>query len=357
MNGDQTKLGTVVVVDDESMITNPITRLLEDLFEEEELHYKVLASQSPAEILSLVENYDSDLAVVISDIMMEPIGGLEFLKLMKARHPETLLIVLTGFASEYDAYTLKEKFELFSYLEKPWDDDQLKRTVKNALDSYRRKRLLNRYVPKEIVEEVLRRPDNEILAGVEQEVTVMFLDIRNSTQLFHSETLGVQAALQRLNTYFRELLVVLDKYDNGILDKFMGDGIMALFGLPVSYSRTPSQDARDAVLAALEMRERVQRLNRQARPPLTIGIGISTGWVIAGNVGTEERANYTVLGNDVNIASRLEKAARPIKDGILISQNTYDYVKEIVKVEPYDPLPAKGKRGRVPVYQVLERLS
>jgi adenylate cyclase len=106
------------------------------------------------------------------------------------------------------------------------------------------------------------------------------------------------------------------------------------------------------------MREVVQRLNQSSSQlPLEIGVGISTGLIIAGNIGSEEQANYTVLGNDVNIAFRLERAAKPIQDGILMSQRTYEYVKDVVEVRAYEPLPAKGKRDSVPVYEVVGRVA
>jgi adenylate cyclase len=286
---------------------------------------------------------------------MEPIDGLEFLKSVQSQYPEALLIVLTGYADQQAFRVLTNELELYSYQGKPWNDHELKRVVRNALDSYNRKKLLSRYVPKEIVEAMLT--DDELLRGVELEASVMFLDLRNSTELFHSQTINAQEALMRLNGFFKELLSVIDKYNNAVLDKFTGDGIMVFFGIPTSRSKTPGQDACDAVFAALEMRERVQSLNQERNQfPLTIGIGISTGRVIAGNVGTEDRVNFTVLGNDVNIASRLEKAARPVVNGILISQNTYAYVKDIVNVQEYDPLPAKGNRDSVQVYEVLGTL-
>lgn len=355
MNEKHTELGIIFVVDDEEIITKPIKRLLSNWFRKEGLNYRVEATQSPMDALDLIEGGGRDLALVISDIMMQPIDGLEFLRAVRARHPETLLMVLTGYADEYAFTTLKEEFELYSYQEKPWDDEQLLRIVKNALDSHRRRKLLNRYVPRKIVDAVLECPDDELVEGIDLEVTILFLDIRDSTRLFHSEAMGPKQALKHLNSYFREILDILEEY-GGVLDKFMGDGIMALFGVPSS--ETPVENARNAVLAALEMKEAVHRLNRQhTESPLAIGVGISTGLVIAGNVGTEEYANYTVLGNDVNIAARLEKAAKPIRDGILISQNTFEYVEDIVEIQPRDPLPRKGKRSAIPVYEVLGRAS
>jgi class 3 adenylate cyclase len=356
MNDNDVELGMVVIVDDEQIITNSVARQLRRLFRREKLPYKVVTSQEPEKFLEEIESHDIDLAVVISDIMMEPMDGLDFLRAVQTKYPDALLIALTGYAGEQAFRVLRDELELYSYQEKPWEDDELKRIIKNALDSHRRKKLLNRYVPKKVVTAVLSRPNNEILEGQELEATILFLDVRDSTHLFHSETLGPKEALKHLNMYFKELLAVLGKY-NGILDKFMGDGMMALFGVPDS-TKTPADDAKNAVLAALEMREAVQRLNQSSSElPLEIGVGISTGLVIAGNIGSEEQANYTVLGNDVNIAFRLERAAKPIQNGILMSQRTYQYVKDVVEVRAYEPLPAKGKRDSVPVYEVVGRVA
>lgn len=354
MTGPTAPLGLVVIVDDEEIITKPVARLLRRVLSETGLNYRVITSQSPSEVFDLVERSGGELALVISDIMMQPMDGFEFLRKVKARYPNALLLVLTGYADQMAFDVFKRQLELYGYQEKPWDDDQLTRTIRNALDSYRRKVLLDWYVPKEIVEEVVSHLDDRVLEGLELEVTILFLDLRNSTDLFYANKLTPKESLRRLNSYFGELVAVLEKY-GGILDKYTGDGLMALFGVP-SPSNAPVVDAQNAVLAALEMREAVWRMNeRYSEMPLALGIGISTGFVIAGNIGTSKRANYTVLGNDVNIASRLEKFAKSTKDGILISQHTFKYVQDIVETRPYDPLPAKGERESVPVYEILGR--
>ena len=348
-------LGTVVVVDDEEIITKPIARLLKRLLSESGLNYRVITSQSPNEVLNLIENGNFEIALVISDIMMQPMDGFEFLRTIKARCPNALLMVLTGYADQVAFNVFKKQLELYGFQEKPWDDEQLMRTVRNALESYRRKALLNWYVPKEIVEEVVSRTDNRVLEGVELEATILFLDFRNSTDMFHANKMSPNESLKQLNSYFEVLVAILEKH-GGILDKYTGDGLMATFGVPYP-KKEPAAEACSAILAALEMREAVWQLNQQhIEVPVTIGIGISTGFVIAGNVGTSKRANYTVLGNDVNIASRLEKFAKPIKDGILISQKTYNYVQSIVEVRHHDPLPPKGERDGIPVYEVINHL-
>jgi adenylate cyclase len=355
VDSEQTELGIIIVVDDEKIITRPIKRLLKRQLRREGLSYRVEEAQSAQDALNLIKGSDSDLALVISDIMMQPVDGLEFLRTVKAEYPETFLMVLTGYADEFAVTALKEEIELYSFQEKPWDDEHLIRIVKNALDGHRRKKLLNRYVPEQIVDAVMQSPDDELIEGIDIEVTILFLDIRDSTRLFHSEIMEPKKALEHLNNYFREFLDVLEKHD-GVLDKFMGDGILALFGVPSSNGGA-EQDAKNAVLSALDMRDEVNKLNQQQIEfPLTIGIGISTGRVIAGNIGSERRANFTVLGNHVNIAARLEEAAKPIPDGILISQSTYQYVKDIVKTRPHTPLPRKGNRDEIQVYEVLGRV-
>lgn len=348
-------LGTIVVVDDEEIITRPVERLLRRYFRNEGLDYQVITSLSAEEALSHIENIHQDLALVISDVMMEQMNGLEFLQEVSSHHPNTLMIVLTGYTDTNTFNALHQQVELYSYQQKPWDDQQLIQTVKNALNLFRRKMLLSRYVPDKIIEQVLHHPDNQILEGTELEATIMFLDIRDSTSLFSARHMAPQKALNHLNQYFERFLTILHDHD-GVLDKFMGDGMMALFGVP-DPSLNPSTDARQAVRAALAIKEAVQKLNQTiAEFPLSIGIGISTGWVIAGNIGTAVRANYTVIGRDVNIASRLEKAANPLPNGILISESTCAYVADVVETRPY-PLveddPMVKKKGSFKAFEVI----
>ena len=356
MEDEQTQSGTVIIVDDEAIILGPLKRLLQEVFEKEQLNYQILTSQSPREVLGRIERGGSDIAVVISDIKMEPMDGLEFLREVRAKYPDTFLIALSGYIDQKMFNTLTEEIELYSYQKKPWDSEQLERVVKTALDGHRRQKLLYRYAPKEIIKEVLSQPDDSILDGIEVEATILFLDVRDSTRLFHSDNMSSKETLKHLNLYFSELLEVLDNYENGILDKFMGDGIMAVFGVPPLSTNTAANNACDAVMAALEMKDRIHQLNLlYPLNPLRIGIGINTGYVIAGNVGTDKRANYTVLGNDVNTASRLEKSAKSIQDGILISEKTYSYVKDMVSVRFHHYLSINEKQDKLSVYEVLGR--
>ena len=343
-------LGTVAVVDDVSLVTKSLGRLLRRSFRKEDLDYQIVVSQRPDQVLDQVQQSHEELVLVISDIMMEPINGLDFLRSVKAQCPDALIIVLTGWINREIFTQINQELDLFSYQEKPWDDEQFIRTVKNALNLYRRKKLLNRYVPEQVVKAVMTRPTNEVLEGVELEATILSLDVRNSTALFNTKTMGPKNALKHLNRYFEHLLPIVEEY-GGVLDKFMGDGMLVLFGVPFP-TATPAHEAQQAVRCAWRLRQVVQELNEaEGKWPLTIGIGICTGTVIAGNVGTTHRANYTVLGQAVNTAFRLEKAIRPLTDTIFLSESTYAHVQDLVAVKTHDLI--IPEKGELAAYEVV----
>src|SRR5262249_27100495 len=161
--------------------------------------------------------------------------------------------------------------------------------------------LLGKVVSPEIAAELLRK--DAILGGEEREVTVLFSDLRNFTSM--SEKLAPQEMLEILNRYFTGMSAIIEKH-GGVVDKYMGDALMALFGAPLA----DPDDADRAMQAALEMTEALDDLNRRWQkrglPTIGVGIGINTDIVVAGNMGSETRLNYTVIGDGVNLASRLE---------------------------------------------------
>jgi len=210
------------------------------------------------------------------------------------------------------------------------------------------KRAFTRYVAREVVEEILKDPESMVLRGERREVTVLFCDVRGFTPL--SERLSPEEVVLLLNDFYTLMIETTFKHD-GPLDKFMGDAVMAIFGAPIAH---PDHSAR-AVLTALAMREGIAGLNdkraKQGKEGVKIGIGVSAGEAVAGTVGTEERMEYTVIGDSVNLAARLESNAKPGQ--ILISQRTWDRVKGVVEVRPLGPIKVKGKEEQVEVYEVL----
>lgn len=208
--------------------------------------------------------------------------------------------------------------------------------------------MFGRYVSPRVVEHLIQNPAMANPSGRKERLTVFFSDLRGFTTL--SETMEPQEVQRLLNEYFTEMTRILFEH-RGTLDKFMGDALMAFFGNP-----EPQPDhAQRAVRMAIEMQEAVARLNqawsRAGRPTIGVGMGIHTGEVTVGNLGSAQFLDYTVIGDTVNLACRLQQHAKAGE--ILIAQATYDDVKGTVKAERLEPFRLKGKSEPVQVYRVV----
>jgi adenylate cyclase len=226
--------------------------------------------------------------------------------------------------------------------------------VEDVTSEKRIKSNLTRYMSKEIVDRVLSEDSQHALGGVRQEVSVLFSDIRSFTTLTEGSTAHEIVAM--LNEYFSQMVDAVFKY-RGVLDKFIGDAVMAVFGAPL-----PLPDhAYLACQTALEMRRLLAILNvkriSEDKLPIKIGIGISTGEVLCGNIGSEKRMEYTAIGDGVNLASRLEGANKIYGTDIMISEFTYQHVKDQVFVRELDCIQVKGKTEPVRVFEVLSLIG
>ncbi len=210
------------------------------------------------------------------------------------------------------------------------------------------KRAFTRYVAREVVEEILKNPESMVLTGERREVTVLFCDVRGFTPM--SERMSPEEVVVLLNDFYNLMIETTFKHD-GTLDKFLGDAVMAVFGAPIAH---PDHSAR-AIRTALAMQEGIGGLNerraQQGKEPIAVGIGVSAGEAVAGTVGTEDRMEYTVIGDSVNLAARLESNAKPHQ--ILISHPTYERVRDLVDARPLGRIRVKGKEEEVEVYEVL----
>ena len=211
---------------------------------------------------------------------------------------------------------------------------------------------LCRYVTREIAEEVMKSKGQARLGGTRQPVSILFSDIRNFTAI--SEQYQPEQIVEFLNDYFA-LMVQEIFTEQGTLDKFIGDGIMAVFGAPISRPDDPVR----AVRAALGMRRSLRRFNARQRErgavEIDIGIGISHGESISGNIGSEQRMEYTVIGDSVNVASRLEGLTKNHPYKILINDQIYDEVKDSFDCVLLGEEFVKGKAQAVRVYGVADR--
>ncbi len=207
-----------------------------------------------------------------------------------------------------------------------------------------------RYMTKEVADRLLEGGES-VLGGAVQEVTVLFSDIRSFTHI--SEQIGARETVSMLNDYFSEMVEAVFE-NQGILDKYIGDALMALFGAPFSDPR----DADNALSTACRMMQRLHEFNARRKAEghaeIIIGIGINTGEVIAGNIGSEKRMDYTVIGDGVNLAARMESANKYYGTRILISENTRAAMQRETLLREIDRIRVKGKAQPVVIHEVLD---
>jgi adenylate cyclase len=216
------------------------------------------------------------------------------------------------------------------------------------------KRLFGQFVSKDVYERLVANPELARLGGQRRQMTVLFSDIRGFTTV--SERGEPEEIVAILNEYFTRMVDIVFAH-KGTLDKFVGDMVMALFGAPLD----DKDHAEHAVDAALAMIRELNRLNEkwaaEGRPALDIGIGISTGPMIAGNIGSEAIMSYTVIGDAVNLGSRLESLNKQYGTRIIISEATRGALPDRYVFRPLGEVVVKGKTKPVSIYEVKENLA
>ena len=210
------------------------------------------------------------------------------------------------------------------------------------------RKLFGRYVSDNVVSTLVANPKLAATGGRREHLTVFFSDVRGFTSM--SEKMEPEEIASILNEYFSAMNTIIFKH-GGTLDKYIGDAIMVIFGAPIEQE----DHAMRAVRMALEMRGEISRLHEKwkasGRVPLSVGMGINSGDMIVGNLGSAISMNYTVIGDNVNLAARLEENAKA--GWILISRGTMKHVSDHVRVEPLAPLKVKGKEKLLEVWNIL----
>ena len=253
-----------------------------------------------------------------------------------------MLFALFGYLTNYSLPLVCQFVTIvFAYSFKFLSENRNKEQIKNAM---------GKYISKDVMNNVVKNIDNLGLGGKRAIVTVLFSDIRGFTSM--SEKMSAEDVSMILNEYFAQMEPIINKY-NGVINKFIGDAIMVIFGEPIQDINHP----KNAVKCAYEMLKKVSYLREkwldEGRPKFEIGVGINTGEVFIGNIGTENRMEYTVIGDSVNLASRIEGYNKVYKTNLLISSSTYNSVSDCADVIKIKEVQIRGKAKKMDIYEVL----
>jgi adenylate cyclase len=299
--------------------------------------------------------YNAGFWVKLLEIIL--LAGLTFYCIAKFRFIKSLLLILLSdiafltiaiiFATNGYLLGLCNPLSvqlvtlIFGYSFKFISENRNKEKIKSAM---------GKYLSQDIMKNVVKNIDDLKLGGKRAIVTVLFSDIRGFTSL--SEKMSAEEVSLILNEYFSEMEPIITKY-NGVINKFIGDAVMAIFGEPIQDINHP----QNAVKCAYEMLKKVEYLREkwlyEGKPKIEIGVGINTGEVFIGNIGTETRMEYTVIGDTVNLASRIESYNKVYKTNLLVSSSTYSHIADIADVIKISEVQIRGKAKKMDIYEVL----
>jgi len=357
---------TVLLIDDQPFIGKMIGSMLQ---EEQDIvfHY----CQDARKAIHMANHVSP--TVILQDLTMPDVDGLQMVKYyrMNTFSKQTPLIVLSG---QEDAKVKADAFALGAndYMVKPPDRIELIARIRyhsqayiNMLQrdaAYRRveeqsaeleirnqfiKKTFGRYLSDDIVESILNTPEGLELGGEKRKVTIMMSDLRGFTSI--GERLPPEDVLTIINIYLKSMTDIILKYE-GTIDEFIGDAILVIFGAPL----LKKNDAKRAVACAIEMQQSMSTVNQKntesGYPEVSMGIGINTGEVVVGNIGSEKRSKYGVIGSNVNLTSRIESYT--VGGQILVSESTLDSCDELLRVDDQFQVMPKGVKEPITIYEI-----
>lgn len=335
----------LLFIDDEEGIRRSVSRVLK------KNAYEVFLAKTGEEGVKWLKDHPQKVSTVISDFKMPGLSGMETLTRVGRINPEITRILLTGYAT-MDAAIQATNEGIDGFLTKPFDNADLRSKIK---DITLRKRL-KQFVSEEVFKKFQTHP--EALSPSYHDVSVLFCDIRNFTQM--SEGAQPEEIAEFLNHHFFSPMGEIAYQFGGLVDKHMGDSLMVVFG---ALSPNP-KDAGNAVRTALTMQSKAAGIDKSlsARGPLrlNVGIGISTGKVYAGVLGSLRKKEFTSIGMPVNIAARLQQLAAPGQiltsrltvDALLAAEKSGEDSLDAIKIDPLPQTRIKGIQKPVPVFRI-----
>jgi adenylate cyclase len=224
--------------------------------------------------------------------------------------------------------------------------------IEDISSEKRMKSTMSRYMDADLADQLLEAGDGDDMMGGKESIgTVLFSDIRSFTTL--TETLGAQGTVGFLNDYFTVMVDCIQN-EGGMLDKFIGDAIMAIFGTPVAHDDDPDRGLRAAIQMMHGLNEFNEIRKSKGLPPVDHGMGLNTDEIVSGNIGSPKRMDYTVIGDGVNLAARIESSCKKYGAKILMSEYTFHALKATYRTRQVDCVIVKGKTEPVRVYEVLD---
>ena len=330
----------LLFIDDEEGVRRSVVRALK------KEPYKTYTAGNGEEGIKCIEENIYNISTVISDYKMPGLNGLETLSNIGAINPEITRIILTGYAT-MEAAILATNEGIDGFLTKPFDNIELRANIQNI--SVRKR--LQQFISEQVYREI--KNSSGVLSPTCQETSILFADIRGFTRM--SQAVSPEIIVSYLNNnYFTPMGEIAYQF-NGTVDKHIGDSIMVVFGAPVTYQ----DDAVRAVQTAIAMQKKAREIDDELKKKnglrLRIGIGISTGKVFSGVLGSLRKKEFTSIGMDVNIAARLESMAK--KGEILITERTYNKladseITESISIEELPQVTVKGVDEPFKIYRV-----
>jgi adenylate cyclase len=224
--------------------------------------------------------------------------------------------------------------------------------IEDISSEKRMKSTMSRYMDPELADQLMTTgSDDDIMGGKQSVGTVLFSDVRSFTTI--TEELGAQGTVKLLNDYFT-IMVDCITDEGGMLDKFIGDAMMCIFGTPVPHEDDPDRAVRAAIRMMTDLKVFNDKRANEGKMPIDHGMGINTDSIVSGNIGSPKRMDYTVIGDGVNLAARIESACKQYGAHILISELTHQAVKATYRTRQVDYVIVKGKTEPVGVYEVLD---
>ncbi len=353
----------ILIIEDDEIQQRLLKKMLLDLKEITRFRFHIKIISQGKKGLSLAMEWKP--AILILDIHLPDLHGYEILRQLRVNNlleEDIMVLLMTADTSKETAIEGLASGAL-DIIFKPIRSIELALKIANLIDVKdrhnklfqaktqleREKESMARFFSSDVMEQILKRKDFAEIGGIDAYATMMFFDLRNSTTL--AETLGPSQFADLLSQVLENVTNIIYRHF-GSVNKFLGDGILATFGTPVVYTN----DALHAVHCSMDILVFIDEFNRNIPEyldgPISCGIGVATGKVFAGNIGSKHRMEYTVLGDAVNIAARLQSLTKEATSNVLIEENTYAETSEYINAEKMNFSHIRGRIGELAIYAV-----